>query len=584
MMTSHASPATLTWFAAHEFRLAWRDGVAILTAQRRWRARNVVIVLIAFGAVMHLVAATMVGRFAGAAPDKTTLVVITGVALLSWSLMLSQAMESVTRAFYTRSDLDLILSSPAASQKLFAVRIVTIALSVAAMAVLIAAPFVNVLAFFGGARWLAGYGVAAAMGATAAALAVALTVALFRAVGPRRTRLIAQIVAAVIGAAFVIGLQMAAIMSYGTMSRVAVLQSDAVVALAPAVDSIVWWPARAVLGDGAAVGAVLGASLALLAAAIAVFSRRFGEHAVAAQSISFGTTRKRHHRFLFTSPHRTRVYASSATNSGPKSDISDFGWGEVDARSASGEGRSDYRWSESPSPQPSPLRGEGAQALRQAGLQVGGFRAGSARRALRQKEWTLLRRDPWLVSQTLMQLLYLLPPALLLWKSFGDGAGTLVLLVPVLVMAAGQLGGGLAWLAISGEDAPDLVASAPVRPREILRAKIEAVLGAMLMMFAPFLAVLIFVSPFHAAVAAAGILLAAASATSVQLWFRAQARRSHFRRRQTSSRIATFAEAFASIAWAATAGLAAAESFFAVVPAVFAIAVLAGARAMRPHS
>ena len=61
------------------------------------------------------------------------------------------------------------------------------------------------------------------------------------------------------------------------------------------------------------------------------------------------------------------------------------------------------------------------------------------------------------MSQTLMQLLYLVPPALLLWRSFADGAGSLVVLVPVLVMAAGQLAGGLAWLAISGEDAPDLV-------------------------------------------------------------------------------------------------------------------------------
>ena len=90
------------------------------------------------------------------------------------------------------------------------------------------------------------------------------------------------------------------------------------------------------------------------------------------------------------------------------------------------------------------------------------FRATSPRRALRRKEWTLLRRDPWLVSQTLMQMLYLIPPAVLLWRSFDDGNGAFQLLVPVLVMAAGQLAGGLAWLAISGEDAPDLVATAPV--------------------------------------------------------------------------------------------------------------------------
>ena len=70
----------------------------------------------------------------------------------------------------------------------------------------------------------------------------------------------------------------------------------------------------------------------------------------------------------------------------------------------------------------------------------------------------------WLVSQTLMQILYLLPPAFLLWRSF-EGSEALLVLVPVLVMAAGQLAGGLAWLAISGEDAPDLVASAPVPAR-----------------------------------------------------------------------------------------------------------------------
>ena len=49
------------------------------------------------------------------------------------------------------------------------------------------------------------------------------------------------------------------------------------------------------------------------------------------------------------------------------------------------------------------------------------FAPTSPERALRHKEWTLLRRDPWLVSQTLMQILYLLPPALFLWRNFGDG-------------------------------------------------------------------------------------------------------------------------------------------------------------------
>jgi ABC-2 type transport system permease protein len=507
-----SSPATLTWLAEHELRLGWRDGLSMMTAGRRSRVRTVAIALIVFAVFMHLLAWSMVGRYAayGIDPDKPALVVVTGTILLSWSLLLSQAMESVTRAFYSRSDLDLILTSPVSARKVFSVRIGRIAVSVALVAIFLAAPFINVLAVLGGVRWLAAYGVVAAMGMVAAALAVALTVALFRVIGARRTRLIAQIVAAVIGAAFVIGLQIAAIVSYGSLSRFAPLQSGWLIAHAPDPGSPLWWPARAVFGDPAALALVVAVSVAVLAASIAVFSVRFGDHVLAAAGVSNSVVRQR-------------------------------------------------RWSH-------------------------GFRRGSASHALRHKEWTLLRRDPWLMSQTLMQILYLLPPALLLWRSFRDGASGFILLVPVLVMAAGQLGGGLAWLSISGEDAPDLVASAPISPRRVTGAKIEAVMQTIALVFAPLLVALAFASPRAAVVSGLGVLVAAASATLIQLCFRVQARRSQFRRRQTSSRIATFAEAFSSIAWAATAALAAAGTWMALVPALIAIGILAGVRLISPPS
>ena len=175
------------------------------------------------------------------------------------------------------------------------------------------------------------------------------------------------------------------------------LQSDALLALAPDLGSVIWWPARAVLGEAVPLAGVLAVSFALLAAAIALVAPRFGEYAVAAAGV-----------------------------------------GEC-----AGESRAQRRTI---------------------------FRTTSPRRALRRKEWLLLRRDPWLVSQTLMQMLYLVPPAVLLWRSFEAGGGALNLLVPVLVMAAGQLAGGLAWLTISGEDAPDLVATAPV-PRGLRPAR-----------------------------------------------------------------------------------------------------------------
>ena len=186
------------------------------------------------------------------------------------------------------------------------------------------------------------------------------------------------------------------------------------------------------------------------------------------------------------------------------------------------------------------------------------------------------------MSQSLMQLLYLLPPAFLLWRDFDDNTGAFTLLVPILIMAAGQLAGGLAWLAISGEDAPDLIASAPVTSARVLRAKTEAVMGVIAVVFGPFNIALAVAAPICALVTALGGATAAASATSIQFWFRVQAKRSHFRRRQTSSRIATFAEALSSCSWAGAGGLAAASSWLAVILGLIALSVVAGAWIISP--
>jgi ABC-2 type transport system permease protein len=498
----------LGWFARHEARLAWREWFAMMTAGRRSRARTVAIAIAVFIGFLHFFAYFTVAPYAHVPthPDKTTLVTITGCGFLAFALMVSQAMESVTRAFYARADLDLILSSPTVARKLFAVRLGAIAISVVGLTLVLAAPFINMLALVGGPRWLGAYGVILATGTVATSLAVALTVGLFRLIGPKRTRVIAQIAAAVVGAAFVIGIQIVAIMSYGTISRLDVLHSTKLIALAPKPDSLFWLPASAALGDLSALADVLAFGLGLLFATIAIFSIRFGEHAVAASSVGTITRQRR-----------------AAT-----------------------------------------------------------FRLVSAARALRRKEWMLLLRDPWLLSQTLMQILYLTPPALLLWRSYGEGGATVVL-VPVLVMAAGQLAGGLAWLVISGEDAPDLVATAPIARKMIMRAKIESVMIAIAVVFAPFILALAPVAPQSAIAATTGIGAACASATAIQFWFRTQAKRSHFRRRQTASRVATLSEALSSITWAAAAGVAAVSLWLSAFVVVIAIGILIGARALSPR-
>jgi ABC-2 type transport system permease protein len=494
--------SALTWFARHEIRLAWREWLAMMTAGRRGRTRAAIIGLIVLAAFLHLPAYAVIGRFADlqAPLDKSSLIVITATIFLAWALMLSQAIESVTRVFYARADLDLIMSSPVALANVFSVRIAAIALSVTAMALVLSTPFVDVLVISGGVRWFAAYGVVIAIGLSAAAVAITVTIILFRSIGPKRTRLVAQILAAIIGAGFVIALQVAAILSYGTLSRFAILTSDAAAAFAPAADSIVWWPAHAVLGDSEALLLLLAGGLVLLGVVMAIFSPRFADTAI-----------------------------SVSANNAPVH------------------------------------QGNRARA----------FRAGSRQQALRRKEFVLLRRDPWLVSQSLMQLLYLVPPALMLWRSFADSSAAIVLITPVIVMAAGQLAGGLAWLTISGEDAADLVATAPLPSSRVIRAKIEMVLIAISVLFAPLIIALMFASPQQAAVTAAGVIIAAASATAIQLWFRVQAKRSQFRRRQTSSRLATFAEAFSSIGWAATGALVLSIPIAALISGLLTAAIIA---------
>jgi ABC-2 type transport system permease protein len=505
-----AAPASLAWFARHELTLAWRDLLAMLTGGSRARGFGVAIFLAAVAVVLHLLAFGVVARWAagGIGSDAQSLVMLTGTGLLFWTVMLSQALEAVTRIYYGRSDLDLVLSSPSSPQRLFAVRAGSVMLTSVLFTGLLASPLINMLALFDGQRWLAAYGVLIAMGANSTALSVGITMALFRLVGPRQTRFISQIVAAIIGAGFVIGVQAGAILYYGDFSRFALFQSQAIIDAAPAIDSVLWLPAKAAMGDPQALFVMLATGAVALGLAILLSARSYAGLAISAAGLNHVASQRR------PSAHA--------------------------------------------------------------------FRPASQRHVLRLKEWRLLQRDPWLLSQTLMQILYLVPPALLLWMNWGDSAGSFVVVVPVLVMAAGQLAGGLSWLAISGEDAHDLVATAPVHPRAVLLAKIEAVLTVIAVVLLPLLFLMALSAPYAALVTALCAALSAGSATAIQLWFRVIAKRSMFRRRQVASRAATLSEAFASIMWAATGALLAAQSWLALAPAFVAVLVLLIAKSISP--
>ncbi|MCB1517252.1 MAG: permease [Hyphomicrobiaceae bacterium] len=495
---------SLPWFAAHEFRLQWRDLTVMLTAGAPRRAVAILAVSLVFFTGMHWIASVLIGNWAkaGIEVDTATLAQLTGSGLLFATMSLSQAMESVTRAYYSRADLDLILSSPASARALFIVRTGTIAVTSMLLMAAIMSPFVNMLVVYDGWKWLAIYPVVAAISVFTTALAILITLALFRIAGPKRTRIIAQVLAAIVGAALIVGIQIAVIFSTGTTSNAGAALSGAIMGLAPDVHSWIWTPARAATGDFAAMATTIIVAAAAIILTLALAAPGFARLALAANAI--GQTR-------------------AATKHAPK------------------------------------------------------FRNASQAQMLRTKEWLLLIRDPWLMSQSLMQLLYLLPPAVLLWLNYGNSGGTLPIVAAIITMAAAQLAGGLAWLTLSGEDAHDLILTAPLRARDMLRAKIEAVLIAIGVIISPFVIAIAFIDLRIALTLFAGVAFATASSVIIQLMFRVRAKRSQFARRQTASRIATLLEAFVSITWAGATGLSVALPLagpFAALPAVLIVFVV----------
>ena len=508
------SPAvgSLGWFARHEFNLSWRDFVRMMSAGKPGREKAVMIFIALAVLVIHGIAYMFLSGEMGSidAGTKPMLLTISGCIVLTFSLMMSQAMELVTRTFYSRSDLDLVLSSPVSEKRVFAVRIGAIAVATSMLPMLLFGSVINTLVLFDSPNWLFGYLVIFGFGALATALSLAIAVLMFKTLGAQKTRLATQIIAAIVGAGFIIGIQIAAIVSLDSMSRFSFFSSELMVSLSPGLESMLWVPARGASGDPVALLQTLVVCFAILASAIVLFAPRFGEYVIAAAGVSH--TRKTNKNEAFE------------------------------------------------------------------------FRQRTNRSALIFKEWKLLLRDHWLISQSLMQILYLIPPAFMLWRGFGSADSIAAVALPILVMAAGQLAGGLAWLAISGEDAPQLVRTAPIADGMIIRAKIEAVLGAIGILVLPILVMLAFMDLAIMLIAATGIAAASISATMIQLWFRSQANRASFRRRQTSSKVATFSEAFSSIMWAGATGLIA--SGYWVVSSVLivcAFLVLWIARSFRPQ-
>jgi ABC-2 type transport system permease protein len=174
-----------------------------------------------------------------------------------------------------------------------------------------------------------------------------------------------------------------------------------------------------------------------------------------------------------------------------------------------------------------------------------------------RKELLLIGRDAALLSQVLLRVLYLIPTALVLGRNAADGTGAaLAGGAGVVVFLAGQVAGSLAWITLSAEESPDLLAVSPARIATLRRAKLAAAMAPVMLFLALPIAVLGWFAPAAAAWTAVGALAAAWSSGLINVWHQRPGKRSEFKRRGGASWMATIAEMVVSALLAGAVGLA----------------------------
>lgn len=274
---------SLPWLMGHELRLAWRDLFAGRAAVRA----------VVFGIVL-IVMVLAVGLPLGIAtrhheiPIQPVWEAVADLALLTiFTLMLSQCLAAATMALYGRGDLDLLFSSPLSPRKVLFVRCLAIAVNAClGIPVFIAAVLIPI-ALGGHPGWLGLLAVLVAAALTATSTGLLLAMSLFRVLGPKRTRAVAQVMAALIGAAFFLAAQYRNITGSDQRSLFQALYARATAPgfhLPPLLDL----PLKAMVGQPGPLLAIAGAAVALFAVTTLWLGGRFAADAAAASGASAG--------------------------------------------------------------------------------------------------------------------------------------------------------------------------------------------------------------------------------------------------------------------------------------------------------
>jgi len=503
---SLAAPGSIPWLLAHEMRLYWRN----FRAGRAGRGARGLISLIIVGTM--LVAGGVLAALGLRQVEVPINPISVSLAALAsavvFTLMLSQTLSASSEALYERGDLDLLFSSPIGPAKVLFVRSLGVAGGVITIFLLAVTPLLLPSVIWGHPGWIGVFGVLGALALASTAVGLLLAMGLFALIGPRRTRAVAQVMAALVGAAFFLVSQARTILgaqkSNSLFAEIARQAQEGRLHPAP----VLSLPLRAMLGEPPPLLALLAGSAALFALAALALGRRFSDAAAATQG-------------------KTAARPTRAS------------------------------------------RGETRRA----------FAAGPFLATLR-KELLLIGRDAALLSQVLLRVLYLIPTALVLSRNAAHGtAAALAGGAGVVAFLAGQVAGSLAWITLSAEDAPDLLAVSPARIRTLRRAKVAAALVPVALFLVLPIAVLTWFAPAAGAWTALGAALAAWSSGLINIWHQRPGKRSEFKRRGGASWMAAIAEILVSALLAGATGVAVAGFWpWALIPLGLAGAALLSLR------
>jgi len=495
---------SIPWLLAHEVRLGWRgmDGKQGEKKEGLSAGKAMLILLIGL-ALLGLVGggvglAFLVSEFPLTASPMAALIA-TGAMGAILTLMLTHAINASVQALYQRGDLDLLMSSPLKPRVVLTVRLIAIAVVAGLLYYILITPFVLAAWALGQPHWLALYGLIAGLTLIATTLGLGVTMGLFALIGPRRTRVAAQVTAGFVGAAAFLASQIYNFTrprddEEGASALAELFQSWAA---SDAFQDGGWgtWVLRAVLGEPLPLILFLAAGLIVFAVTTTALARRFAENAAAAVGDRAGSKPRR---------VADRAFAAGLT------------------------------------------------------------------RVMVQKELRLLARDPQLLSQVLLRLLYLLPLGFILFRNAQSGVGVAFGAGAVVIMA-GQLAGSFSWITISAEDSPELLRSAPVQQGRVDRAKLYAALIPAMSLTAVARAGLAVIAPLASVVVLIGCLAASASAGLINIWRQKPAQRRDFQKSRKGSLLVGLAEFLVGALWAAATGLAVAGQIWALLPAALAV-------------